>query len=114
MQHERSPVILTKEWDLTTPQIYAAFVQNETLVSVLFEFWQANPNGGEQLFQKIELKNARVSRVRYYVDGEGDSRRPVKGKEVELEDVSFEFQSIEIENVAGKTVAADSWVSQFV
>jgi len=107
-RRQHSPVVLTKAWDAATPQIYSAFAANEHLVSVLFEFLRTTPGGAEEIYQTIELKDATVSHVRYYL-ADGTSPRGASDKHHDLEDIAFTFDSIEIENKPGQTIAADYW-----
>jgi type VI secretion system secreted protein Hcp len=101
------PVVMTKAWDSTTPLLFMAFVHNEKLSSVLFEFVSIGSDGTETIFHTIELEDALVSGVSWYLADEEDRR----GDRLELEDVSFTFNQIRVENVAGGTVAADSWLT---
>ncbi|HYL10822.1 MAG TPA: type VI secretion system tube protein TssD [Candidatus Acidoferrales bacterium] len=101
-----SPITFTKEWGAASPQIYAALATNEPLSSVVFEFTKTNPSGMEYVYQTITLTNATIVSVKQYigvsVGGDPPDTRP-------LEDVSFVFQKIDIENKDGKTMAMDMW-----
>ena len=108
-RRRHSPVKLTKEWDGATPQIFKALVTNEALPSVVFQFVKVAEEGKEEVYMKMRLINARVSHIKHYYDitnlpGEDD---PFSAHE--LEDVSFTFQAIEVENVEAGTSAADQW-----
>ena len=78
------------------------------LKSVLFEFVQKGPDGKEQVYQTILLRNALIVRYRAYTP-EGIPSRGAQAGSDELEDVSMRFQSIEIENKLGKTSATADW-----
>ena len=80
---------------------------NEVLKSVVFEFTKANANGEESVFHKVTLTNATVSNIRSYLDLTDTSGDPFDGRT--LEDVSFVYQKIAIENLDGKTAAIDDW-----
>jgi type VI secretion system secreted protein Hcp len=101
------PITITKQWDAASPQLFQALVENETLKSVLFEFVKTNPNGTEEIYHTVTLKNAAVSNIRSYLDLTDTSGDPYDAHE--LEDVSFVFEKIEIENREGKTAASDDW-----
>ena len=101
------PIMITKEWDAASPQLFQALVDNETLNSVLFEFVKTNPNGTEEVYHTVTLTNAAVSDIKSYLDLTDTSGDPYDAHE--LEDVSFVFQKIEIENLEGKTAAVDTW-----
>ena len=101
------PISITKQWDAASPQLFQALVNNETLKSVLFEFVKTNPNGQQEVYHTIKLTNASVSNIRSYLDLTDTSGDPYDAHE--LEDVSFVFQKIKIENTEGKTSVVDSW-----
>lgn len=99
------PVIFTKAWGAASPQIFQALVSNETLKTVLFEFFRVSPDGTKELFQTITLMNASISNLRQYIEAAS-----VGGDAPELEDISLTFGQIEIANLPGKSVAVDSWM----
>ena len=101
------PIVVTKEWDAASPQLFNALVTNEVLKKVLFEFVKTNPDGQEEIYHTITLTNANVSNLHSYLDLTDTSGDRYDAHE--LEDVSFVFQKIEIENKEGKTTAADDW-----
>jgi len=103
------PISITKEWDAASPQLYNALVTNETLKKVLFEFVKPNPTGKEEIYYTITLTNAAVSNIHSYLDLTDTSGDRYDAHE--LEDVSFVFQKIEIENKEAKTTAADDWAA---
>ena len=99
-------VIITKLWGAATPQVFQALTTNENLPSVQMGFWRPDQRGGEVLYHVVRLRNARVSGIKHYV--ETPSNAPGSPLARGLEEVSFNFQEIEIENVTAKTVAVDS------
>jgi type VI secretion system secreted protein Hcp len=101
------PITITKEWDAASPQLFRALVENETLKSVLFEFVKTQPNGSEEVYHTVTLTNAAISNIKSYLDLTDTSGDAYDAHE--LEDVSFVFQKIELENREGKTAASDSW-----
>jgi type VI secretion system secreted protein Hcp len=101
------PVTFTKEWGASSPQFFQAATTNEVLKSVLFEFNKSNANGEEYVYYTVKLTNATVSNINYTEDSLAKSGDPTNG--LQLEEISFTFQKIEIENKDGKTIAADDW-----
>ena len=105
-------MVITKEWGPATPQIFQALVNNEILKSVLFEFIHTTPDGMEEVYQTVKLANATVSKLRQ-ITGKGESADTAKTQAAydthELEEVSFTYQRIEVENLPGKTSAVDDW-----
>ena len=81
------PVTITKAWGPSSPQFYAALFTNEVLASVTFTFnFQAT--GGTTA--AVKLVNATVSSIRRRSD-------PVSGP---VEDISFTYQSIEVDDTS--------------
>ena len=101
------PILITKEWGAASPQLFQALVTNENLKSVLFEFVKTNAKGEEEIYHTITLTNAAVSNIKSYLDLTDTTGDAYDAHE--LEDVSFVFQKIEMENKEGKTQAVDSW-----
>lgn len=98
------PVIITKEWGAATPQLFQALVENEVLRTVLVEFVRTDEKGEEYVYHRVKLSNATVSEIRQYT---GNLSSGMDTNFHELEDISFTFSRIEIENVDGKTIADD-------
>lgn len=111
-KRQHKPVMITKEWDATSPQLFSALVNNEVLTSVLFEFMKTNPQGRTYVYHTITLTNAGVSDIKSYLDLTDTTGDPYDGHE--LEDVYFTFQKIEMESVDGKTTALDDWQAAVV
>jgi type VI secretion system secreted protein Hcp len=106
-KRQHKPITITKEWGAASPQLFQALVDNEVLKSVLFEFVKTNAQGKEFVYHTIKLTNATVSDIKSYLDLTDTTGDPYDAHE--LEDVSFTFQKIEIENKEAKTSASDDW-----
>ena len=103
-KRQHSPVSFVKTWGAASPQLFQAAVTNEVLDSVLFEFVETTPEGKEAVFQTLKLTNAFVASIKQ------DVKSAPGGHELQdLEEVAIVFQSIEMENLNGKTVAVDNW-----
>ena len=102
------PILITKEWGAASPQLFQALVSNEQIKTAVFEFVKTNPNGEEYIYHRVKLTNASITGIRSYLDLTDASGDVYDAHE--LEDVSFVFQKIEIENLDGKTSAADNWM----
>jgi type VI secretion system secreted protein Hcp len=105
-KRQYAPIVITKDWDAASPQIFQAASTNEVLLQVEFEFLKTTPQGVEAVFETVMLTNATISAVKHYI-GFPDAGEPPNPHA--LEDVSFTFQKIEITNSEGKTTAADDW-----
>ncbi|MBC8123415.1 MAG: type VI secretion system tube protein Hcp [Gemmatimonadaceae bacterium] len=101
-KRRHGPVVMTKEWGAASPQLFQALVSNELLKSVVFEFYQTNQQGEEEVATLVKLTNAAVVEIHQHSPPVGNNRR-------QLEDVSFTFGAIEIQHLPGKTIATDSW-----
>lgn len=116
-KRQHGPITFTKEWGAATPLIFSALVRNEILETVLFEFYNTSETGEEQLYHKITLTNATVSKIRQ-ITGTGESAGSAKTQATydthELEEVSLTYEKIEVENVIGKTLAVDSWTDSSI
>lgn len=84
------PVTITKAWGPSSPQFYGALFTNEVIKTATFTF-NFQSTGGTTA--AVKLQNAIVSSIRRRTD-------PVSGP---VEDISFVYQSIEIDDTAGAT-----------
>jgi type VI secretion system secreted protein Hcp len=105
-KRQHSPITITKEWGAASPQIFQALCTNETLTKVLFEFVRTTPEGHEEIHYTITLTNATISSLKSYIS---DTRHDSSSDKHELEDVSFTYQRIELDNKWDKTAAHDDW-----
>ena len=109
-KRQHGPVMFTKEWGAASPQLFQALVSNETLKSVVFEFYQTNAQGAEELATMVKLTNAVISEIHQYSPETTSGSHTGAGRR-QLEDVSFTFGTIEIQHVPGKTMATDTWTA---
>ena len=100
-KRQHKPVTITKRWGAATPQLFQALITNEVLTSVRIEFVKTSSAGKEYVYHKIKLTDATISDIHQHAAAETR----------ELEEVSFTFRKIEIENVDGRTAATDDWSS---
>ncbi len=103
-RHNYSVLLITKEWDAASPQLFTALATSEALQSVDLEFVRAAPDGREYVFETIRLSQAAVNSVRQYI-GVPSAGDPADARA--LEDVSFSYRKIEIVNTEGKTTFSD-------
>jgi type VI secretion system secreted protein Hcp len=99
-RRQYAPIVITKEWGASSPQIMQAMATNEMLPTVVIQFSRHDPSGKEFAYQTITLTNASISAVRRYMGGETDPRP--------LEDVSFTFQKYELRDASGTVVSDDA------
>jgi type VI secretion system secreted protein Hcp len=108
-KRQHKPLMITKEWGASSPQIFQACVTNEILKSVLLEYIHTTPEGKEEIYFTIKLTNATVSSLRQFTQ---EAAKHAESNDThELEEVSFTFQKIDMENTAAKTAASDDWTA---
>jgi type VI secretion system secreted protein Hcp len=106
-KRQHSPVVIVKRLDASSPQLLEAAFTNEVLKTVTIEFVRTGPDGRPASYQTIKLTNAVVVKVNQF-GGTASPERLQPGSSV-LEEISFSFQKIEVDNMDGKTSAVDSW-----
>lgn len=98
-KRQHGPVVITKVVGTASPQIFQALTSNEVL-KVVAIFLPGGEGGG----YTVKLRNAAVSEIKQYTDAGN-------GQAVVLEDVSFTFQRIEVEDPGTRTMAMDDWTA---
>src|SRR5262245_3728475 len=62
------PILITKEWGASSPQLFQALVSNEQIKTAVFEFVKTNPNGEEYVYHRVKLTNASIASIKAYLD----------------------------------------------
>jgi type VI secretion system secreted protein Hcp len=106
-KRQHQPIVFTKEWGASSPQFYQAAYTNETLKSVLFEFFTVTADGKEEVDHTFKLTNASIGKVAESVQS-GATGGPVVDPR-QLQEISIYFQKIEIVSLSGKTQTSDDW-----
>ena len=94
------PIRVTHSLDAASPQFLNAAATNETLKSVVINFYETSHAGTLTNFYRVTLTNAEISSVKHYTSGD-----------TVLEDDSFVFQKIEEQHLTGGTSFNDDWRS---
>jgi type VI secretion system secreted protein Hcp len=94
-KRQHSPLIITKRIDQSTPLLYLALTQNETLANFELRFYRINGAGIKEHYFTIELMNARISKIS-------------RGGRDE-EELSFVYQRIRWTWEDGGITAEDDW-----
>jgi type VI secretion system secreted protein Hcp len=105
-RRQEQPLIFSLLWEGCSPQFYSAAYVNETLASVLFEFFSSDRTGIEKLDHTVKLTNASIAEVRDAYTSTSAAGAP-DGNDVQT--VSLTFQKIEITNTVGGITAIDEW-----
>lgn len=108
-KHEHGTVSMTKAWGAASPQLVQALVNNETLTSVRFEFYRRDPTGVESVFHRITLESALVVGINQHIE---PTYVPATANYSELEEITFAYGKITIENPLAGTTAVDDWGAQ--
>ncbi len=90
------PVVVTHVMGGSSPQFLTAAATNETLTSVVINFFRTNREDGSVNYYRVTLTDATVSEVRQYTSG-ADL----------LEDDSFTFRKIQQEDLIAHTIFED-------
>ncbi|MBC8123416.1 MAG: type VI secretion system tube protein Hcp [Gemmatimonadaceae bacterium] len=98
-KRQHGSVVFTKVVGTASPQLFQAVTSNEVLKSVAIDL-PSGEGGG----YTIKLSNAAVSEIKQYTE-------TLNGQTVVLEDVSFTFQKIEVEDRGTRSMAMDDWMA---
>jgi type VI secretion system secreted protein Hcp len=106
-------VKITKEWGAASPQALQACSTNEALTEIDIEFIKVKDDGTEYTYQTLTLTKATLAGVRRFTGnsttGESSSRHKSADDTMELEEWSFTFQKIQLDDADGKTTMMDNW-----
>jgi type VI secretion system secreted protein Hcp len=105
-KRQHKPLVVYKEWGVISPQLFQAMVTNENLPSVIIDEMRLDAKGKEFVYMEIHLINASI--VEITVTPERSDVRPIWAN-MEIEQVAFTFQKIEIQNNVSKVMAGDDW-----
>ncbi|MBL8134974.1 MAG: type VI secretion system tube protein Hcp [Anaerolineae bacterium] len=103
---KHSPVVFVKSWGAASPQLFQAMITNELLKTVLFEFVKPDAEGVDRVYHTIKLFEASILSIKHEINPSKSDNFP---DHPAIERVALTFQRIEIENLEGKTIAADEW-----
>ncbi|MGN6799770.1 MAG: type VI secretion system tube protein Hcp [Gaiellaceae bacterium] len=89
------PIVVTKRIDKSTPKLFEALVTGRHLPAVQIDFVRPDGAGGDDVFYSVKLKQVLVTDAHQFDLGKSDGQA--------LEQVSLDFQSIEITEGGGTT-----------
>ena len=96
-KRQHKPFTIVKEWDAASPKLFGALVRNENLTQVLIALNRPGNDG----YMLIKLTNASVV--------EHSEQSSASTDTMELEQISFTYQKIEVTFVNGGITAQDDW-----
>jgi len=105
-KRQHKPLTVFKEWGVISPQLFESLVTNEVLPSVIIDEFRTDSEGKEEVYMEIRLTNATLAEIEINPE-RPDDQPPWTGREIEQ--VSFVFEKIEIENKVSKVIAMDNW-----
>jgi len=101
------PFRFTKEIDATTPYLYKAVSNGETIGIAQFDFYQTEEGSGQEtLFYKTTLKNVKIVKVASKMH---DIKDPAKAHYRHMEEVELRYEDITWEIVDGAVKHTDKW-----
>ena len=105
-KRRHQPIVIRKEVDRSSPLLYNALVTNETIVTWQLHFWRSLPIGVMQQYYSVQLTNASIVGINFYLPNTQD---PTLMKFTEYEEVSFTYQKIEWIWTDGNITAVNDW-----
>ena len=100
------PMTITKEVDKASPKLFQALTSGEQLTSAKLEYYRISPQGKEELYYTVEVKNAIITSMRKYVPVCLDPSNQSMGH---MEQVSFTYETIVETFTPDGIEAQDSW-----
>ena len=105
------PVVILKEVDRGSPQLWNAFVSNEDLTTWELKFWATEVDGTEKQIYTISMVNAAIASMREFML---DNEDPANSKLPLREEISFTYQKIVWTWTDASITATDDWESPVV
>ena len=101
------PLVVTKEVDKISPQLYLALTTGEHM-TVTLNWYRPNPEGGaaEELYFTTTLTNAVLVSIKEYIPNVLD---PLSSSFTHMEDVGFTYEKIVWTYVPDGVEAEDDW-----
>lgn len=104
-RHTHSPLIIFKNNNQSSIQLFAAQSKGEILTKVTLEIWKTNAQGKETMEQTIELTNATIT---YYRQSFDNNPAP-GGNKGPTDEIRFAYQKIVYTYINGGVTAEDNW-----
>lgn len=102
------PLIVTKENDRSTPQLYQCLVTNEQITIVEIRFFTSKPTGIETNYFTITLTDATVSAMKFQ---KRPTFLPENQRLPELLEISFTYRRIEWNDKLDGITSGDNWMA---
>jgi type VI secretion system secreted protein Hcp len=105
-QRVHSPLVVTKLFDQSSPLLFNALVNGETLTKVELKFWRINYTGTPEHYITIALEDAVIVDIQAGTSMEGGE---LTTQVAPSEDVSFAYRKIEWRHEISGTSGEDDW-----
>ncbi len=102
------PLTITKEIDKSSPKLFQALTSGEQLTSAKLEYYRISPQGKEELYYTVEIKNAIITSMHKFVPM---CLEPANKSMGHMEAVSFTYETIIETWTPNGIEAQDSWNS---
>jgi type VI secretion system Hcp family effector len=99
------PIAITNAVGVSSPQIFMALVDNETITEARFDFFRTSAAGVKNIVYTVRVSSAHIVDLRQALDVTTSPGQPLDG--IEYETVSFTFGKIEISDPVGGQTAGD-------
>jgi type VI secretion system secreted protein Hcp len=112
-KREHQPIMIVKEVDRSSPQLWTALVNNEDLTQWVLRFWSndAAQGGVEKQIYTVSLINAGIASIHEYMD---DNQEPAEANLPLQEEITFTYQKIEWTWMNPTVAASDDWETPVV
>ena len=98
-------VVVTKEIDPASPKLFIAYSGNEVLSSVVFHLTQKTPDSRSKAPRTVTLTDVVISTIRR--DGADLNPQGSSGSGVHMEELSYSYRLILVQNADGSTSTTD-------
>lgn len=108
LEVDYAPLTITKPWGAASPQILRALATGEILSEVQLRFVRVTPQGSEETYYTITLRNATVIGWHPRV---GNAAAVVAGSPnlLELEEVTFQYEAVTVQFLPTGAATSAGW-----
>jgi type VI secretion system secreted protein Hcp len=107
-KQQHNPLTILKEIDKSSPRLWSALVNNETLTHWQLDFWVPQAGGVSKLTYTVQLTNAMIASIHEFME---DNDIAANVSLPLLEEVTFIYEKIQWTWVDGGITAGDDWTS---
>ncbi len=104
-KRQHGQIMITKQFDKSSPLLYKALCKSDTLENVVFEFQRVEGSDPVPFF-KITLTEANITKIHSWVPNFQDK---TQAHLEQMEDVYFSYRKIEWDSMKLATTAEDDW-----